>query len=215
MMIYIYDLILNWNDKRRYEFFEWEENDEIEYIKKIPIFRIDNFDDILNKTIKVDADFLINLYNKTEIYGAHQTEKINYACIFCNGELSKAIAMEFSDEGESLYESNIYFLDLEDIFNMANRLGTFNLKCDVLTTKESDDHYLTRREVVKKRFLVNEINDSYRDKNVDKLKYMYYEVFGTDGRDIDEMHNRLLASLKNEYNYVHDNVYNLIKAPNL
>ena len=33
-MKYIYDIILNFNE-RLYEFYEWKDNDDIEYIKKI------------------------------------------------------------------------------------------------------------------------------------------------------------------------------------
>ena len=47
-MVYIYDLILNWCRDRKYEFFEWKENDEIEYIKKIPVFKVRNFNDLFN-----------------------------------------------------------------------------------------------------------------------------------------------------------------------
>ena len=42
-MIYIYDLILNWCRDKKYEFFEWKENDEIEYIK--------TFDPVTQKSI--------------------------------------------------------------------------------------------------------------------------------------------------------------------
>ena len=75
-MIYIYDLILNWSDKRRYEFFEWEDDDEIEYVKKIPVFKINDFDNVLNYTIRVEKDFLSKIYNKSEAYGNRKTEMI-------------------------------------------------------------------------------------------------------------------------------------------
>ena len=38
-MIYIYDILLNFNTSL-IEFFEWEENDLIKYIKKIPIYNL-------------------------------------------------------------------------------------------------------------------------------------------------------------------------------
>ncbi len=213
-MIYIYDLILNWSDKRRYEFFEWEDDDEIEYVKKIPVFKINDFDNVLNYTIRVEKDFLSKIYNKSEAYGNRKTEMIEYACVFCNDDLNKAVAVEFSDSGESMYKSNIYFLDLDDIFDIGSRLNIYDLKYEVLCENDNSDYYLTRSELIKKKFLVSEINASYRDNNYDKLRYMYYEIFGKDDSDVELMRDRLLSSLDNDFNYLHDNIYNLIKIPN-
>ena len=70
-MIYVYDMILNWMDKDRvYEFFEWEINDEIEHIKRIPLFKIKSnvFDDIINYDFKVDEEFLDKIHNLSEKY---------------------------------------------------------------------------------------------------------------------------------------------------
>ena len=129
--------------------------------------------------------------------------------------MTKALAVEFSDEGESIYKSNIYFLDLEDIFNIGSRMEAMDLHYSVLYNVVEKDYYLTRKELVKKRFLVNEINNSYTDRNVDKLKYMYFEMFGEDDNNIEKMHDRLIDSLDNNYNYIHENIYNLIKIPNV
>ena len=51
-MIYIYDILLNFNTSL-IEFFEWEENDLIKYVKKLPIY-------------KVSDDFLYNLKKKVK-----------------------------------------------------------------------------------------------------------------------------------------------------
>ena len=83
-MIYIYDLVLNWSNKKRYEFFEWSNNDEIEYIKKIPIFRIDNFDEVVNYNFKVNSSFLNKILYKTEVYNNNSIDKVEYCCIFCD-----------------------------------------------------------------------------------------------------------------------------------
>ena len=39
-MNYIYDIVLNFNKKNIYKFFEWREEDEPEFILKIPVFKI-------------------------------------------------------------------------------------------------------------------------------------------------------------------------------
>ena len=49
-MKYAYDVVLNFNDEF-YNFYEWDTDDTIAYVKKIPIYKVTN--DIINdfKTI--------------------------------------------------------------------------------------------------------------------------------------------------------------------
>ena len=48
-MTYIYDIVLNFNNDF-YEFYEWDKNDNLTLIKKIPL-------------IKVESDFLDQVFN--------------------------------------------------------------------------------------------------------------------------------------------------------
>lgn len=41
-MKFVYDILLNLNETRVYDFYEWSEKDSIEFFKRIPIFKIDN-----------------------------------------------------------------------------------------------------------------------------------------------------------------------------
>lgn len=213
-MVYIYDLILNWCRDRKYEFFEWRENDEIEYIKKIPIFKVRSFNDLFNNDIRVNKDFLDRIYNKTEVYGNKKIEKVEYACVFCDNELSKAFAIEFNDEGENLFKSIVYFYDLEDVFILGKRLDLLDLDFVVIDKREEKDIYLTREEVKKKKLLVSEINDSYNRNDIDKLKYFYYEIFGKEIDDINVIYNNLINSLNNEFSYKHNVIYEVVNIPN-
>lgn len=213
-MIYIYDLILNWNDYKRYDFFEWYDNDGIEYMKKIPIFRISNFDDILDSCIKVNKEFLNRIFKKSEVYGNKKIEIVEYCCVFCDEDLTKSIAIEFNDEGESIYRSNIYFLDSDDVFELAKKIATLKLDYKILYSCRDIDCYLTRKEKEKKKYLINEVNYAYNDKNIDKLKYIYYELFGLEEENGDLMRKKIINSLHNNFNYKHEQIYNLIKTPN-
>ncbi|MBE6150866.1 MAG: hypothetical protein E7162_03485 [Firmicutes bacterium] len=213
-MIYIYDLILNWCRDKKYEFFEWKENDEIEYIKKIPIFKVKNFDSLFNNDIKVSKDFLNRIYNKTEVYGNKKIDKVEYACVFCDEELNKTFAIEFNDEGENLFKSIIYIYDIEDVFILGRRIDLLDLEFIILEKKEEKDIYLTREEIKKKKLLVNEIKSSYTNNNLDKLKYFYYEIFGIEIDDIDMIYDKLIDSLNNNFNYKHNVIYDVVNIPN-
>ena len=65
-MIYIYDILLNFNTSL-IEFFEWKENDLIKYIKKIPIYKVsdDFLYNLVNNEIKIESNFLNNIKDKT------------------------------------------------------------------------------------------------------------------------------------------------------
>jgi len=208
-MIYIYDLILNWSNKRRYEFFEWNNNDEIEYIKKIPIFRISNFNEVIDSEFKVSDNFLNKIFNKTEVYNNRAFDKVEYCCILCDDV--RAVACEFNDEGKLMYSSNIYFLDLEEVLNLSKKIKSICIEGNILNKKrEVCDLYLTRKEIKKKKRLLEDINYSYQNKDLDKLKYYYYKLFNKESDDLEIIKRSLDNSLNNVYNYKHDELYKIM-----
>ena len=66
-MNYIYDIILNFQ-KEYYDFYEWNNNDHIYHMRKIPIIKVNNKQllDIKNNTIKFKIDTLKFLNVKAE-----------------------------------------------------------------------------------------------------------------------------------------------------
>lgn len=210
-MIYVYDMILNWTDGDRvYEFFEWELNDEIEHIKRIPLFKIDSnlFDDILNYDFKIDKDFLNKIYNLGEKYTNTSVEKIPYSSIFTDGV--RTIAIEFSEEGESIYRSRLLLDEEQDVVILSNKLLEYKLNI-VKGTKRFSQNFTTRLEHDIKRLLTIEIKNSYKNGNFDKLKYLYFEFFGKEQEDIDIAYKKLLESIDKEINYNHNKLYEVIK----
>ena len=76
-MKYIYDIILNFNENL-YEFYEWKDDDNIEYIKKIPIVKVTEsvFSNLKNNEFVVDDAFLNMICNKCEVYGNYGIGRI-------------------------------------------------------------------------------------------------------------------------------------------
>ena len=65
-MIYIYDILLNFDDGvRLLDFYEWDKKDGLTHIKKIPVFKISSIDmdNIINGIVKVDSSFLEKINN--------------------------------------------------------------------------------------------------------------------------------------------------------
>ena len=59
-MNYIYDITLNFNKNNLYEFYEWKEEDDAEFILKIPMFKVSTEE---NVNIKI-----FNSGDNTRIY---------------------------------------------------------------------------------------------------------------------------------------------------
>ena len=62
-MKYIYDILLNYNE-RLYEFYEWEDNDYFDYVKKIEVIKVskDTIKDIIKNQIMIDSELVKQLH---------------------------------------------------------------------------------------------------------------------------------------------------------
>ena len=209
-MIYVYDIILNWSDDKVYEFFEWELNDDLEHIKRIPLFKVNSkiLDDVLNYNFQIDNDFLNKVYNLTEIYTSNNVEKIEYASLFSDGV--RTIAIEFSNDGKSICRSKLLLDEEQEVEILSNKLVEFDIKIKTYD-KIENNLFTTRLESEIKKILTIEINDSYNKGNFDKLKYLYFEYFGREQDDIEMIYKKLLSSIDKEINYSHNKIYEVVK----
>ncbi len=210
-MVYIYDVLLNWSDTDKiYEFFEWNNNDVIEHIKKIPLLKIgsNQMNDIVKHVIKIDKNLLNNLCNKCEIFYKRDTEVINYACLFTDGK--KVIAIEFDEEGKSCYHSSLLLDEEMEILDISERIDCQVLKYQILRSYHVDA-FFTRQEESRKRYLLKELKATYQNKNYQKLNYLYAEYFDDELDDIDVIYKKFLESLKSDFNEKHQHIYQLLK----
>lgn len=203
-MKYIYDIVLNFN-KRIYEFYEWMDNDNIEYIKKIPIFKVNKkvFNDIKNNNIKISSEFLNNIYNKCEIYDNYGIKKIEFAVLFSIDD--DIIAIKFNKNNESILISDLYIDEKVDILNYVKRLNITNIDYKIISKHKT--YLITRKEIDMIEFIKNEINLIYKNNNIDKIRYIYYECFNKLENDLLIINNDLEKYIKNNP----EKIYNLLK----
>lgn len=207
-MNYIYDILVNFNDgDRLIEFFEWNETDLFEHIKKIPIYRISSkqMQEICNNKIILDKEHLICIKSKTQLYN---NTDIKYALIVT--DLNKAVALEFNNQGEVISRSTFLLDEEESIIEEA-----YNFKEELLKYELSDeykiDYYLTRKELFKKNYLLKELNFLEKNKDYEKLNYLYEEIFKKDNLTYKERILRLIENIKNNYNFKHNELYEIIR----
>ncbi len=208
-MIYAYDMIVNFCDSGRVlEFYEWKDNDKIDHIKKIPLFRIGTKDlvNLFNNKVNFDKEFLDIIYKKTLLY--KNKEIIDYACLFSDG--SKVLAIEFTRDGEALYKSRLLLDEEDDICEEVDRLDITDIKVNIVESILFNN-FLTREEVFIQKFLLVEFDNLYSRNEVDKFNYFYEEVFSRDKLSFNDKYNKIKDDIMNNFNYKYNLLYNLVR----
>ncbi len=192
-MNYIYDILLNFQ-KDFYHFFEWNDNDEISHIRKIPFFRVSSKDlkVIKNGVIKVDKDFCNKIYNRTEKFKKINVSFLNYAFLVSDGK--EALAVKLSNNGVSSYKSSLLLDEEEEIAEMALELKLYDLNYKVV--KVTDEYFLTRYEKECITDSSNKLTFLYNHKEDEKLRFLYLECFNEREDDINKIFNRLQKEIK-------------------
>ena len=175
-MNYIFDIYINFN-KELYDFYEWNDDDKIEFFVKIPIFRIE--EEIINNfiyhCIKVDNNFLRKIYNKSQKYSNKTVVNNEYSCILSSN--NKCIAISFNDEG---YINSRSYLSLEEeseILEFSKFLKYSIINYKIIKKNSFKNNYLTRKENSNIKILNNYLNELIGNKNYEELEYIYYEIY--------------------------------------
>ncbi len=210
-MLNVYDILINFQDSNRvYEFFEWNEDDGIEHIKRIPLIKINsNFlDKILKYKIIIDTEFLSNIYKKTEIYSDYKTIQVDYACLFTDGY--KVVGVEFNKDGNLLFKSSLLLDEEDEVLDLSNKLKITNIKYNKVNRKV-EEVFLTRREEYRRVFLLQELKSAKKKMNYDKINYIYGEVFPLDKKNEEEKYNVLIEDINSNYRECYNKLFNILK----
>ena len=210
-MIYTYDILLNWTkDERLKEFYEWNLEDDLEHIKKMPIIRISEsfLKDLLTSKIKIDKSFLSKIKYKTESYFHNEIDVIDYAVIVTT--LRKALALELDNEGNVMYKSNLLIDEEEEVLEIGEELVVMDISYKIMS-KNNKVSYLTRKEEEEKKFLTKEIKKIKKNKEESKLNYLFKEFFIDDVGTFNDKLNVLEKEISKDYNSFHHKLYNLLK----
>ena len=208
-MTYIYDILLNFNEDF-YEFYEWEKGDKIYHVKKIPIFKVDTkvIEDLTNKKIEFFENFLNIIQNKTEVFDNRKVKSLKYACLLTDSY--KVIGINIVNK--NMFISDLLLDEAYDVISVSDRINLINLEYNIIDVKEVS-YFETRYELKVKKNLYEELTNIYNAKDINKLKYLYFEYFNKYASDIDGIYNELIASL-DKINDKHIKLLDLIKLCN-
>lgn len=188
-MVYIYDIVLNFNDELL-EFFEWEDNDDIKYIKRLPLIRVEDslIKDVLENDILFDDLLLDQIKGKTIYY---DSKNENYPVVVLSNQ-DIAIAILINNNG---YKYSRLLLDEEyEVLNIVSKLSTTKVDYSIIGKKNINNN-LTREERKIRGILLKEIDYLYNSNKLDKLNYYYYEYFNEINNNKEEVYKRLKETL--------------------
>lgn len=208
-MTYIYDVLLNFtDDDRLIEFYEWDEDDILEHIKRILLVRVSSnqLEELTNYKIRVPQEFLTRIANKTTSY--KRNNNLKYAVLV--SDLNRVIALEFNKQGFIISRSSLLLDEEEDIIEECFDLKEESLSYNKLKKYEKN-YYLTRNEIKKRRYLLQEIKTLFKDKNIDKLTYLYDELYKKDSLSFEQKYLRLKNDLENNYSNEHNILYDIVR----
>ena len=208
-MTYVYDLLLNFQ-KQMYEFYEWNKDDIIYHIKRIYLAKINSitYNDLLTNNVKLNDEFLLTIFNKCQYFNHKNVETLPYAILLT--DTYRVMGILFDINGNIIKYSSLLLDEEEDILDISNRLAEIKINYKIISEKEKYNN-LTRMENHIIKYIRNDLSICYQEKNIKKLKYLYYEYFNkNDLKNIDDIYNSLIKELAN-INEKHYNLYNLIK----
>lgn len=193
-MIYIYDILLNLRQMDEgLEFYEWKEDDLIEHIKKVPLFKVSKtlIEDLFTNKLQLDITILPKIRNKAICYFNGETKQIPYLVLLSDGR--KCFAIELDNKGNTLYKSSLLLDEEEEVLEMTEELVEMPIGYKKTKIKNNKDQ-LTRFEKDNQKFLLREL-DKIKD-NKEEINYLYEEYFDNN-----------LTSIEDKFNTLKDNVY--------
>ena len=156
-----------------------------------------NYSIILNVNTK-KAHALLYKRKKTTFYG----------CLFC--DLNRVVAVEFSSSGEIIARSCLLLDEEDEVIESAKDLEVSSISYKVLK-REGGCSFLTREEEFERHYLYREFVSLFEEKNVDKLTYLYEEIFGVDNLDFSHKYQRIIQDLEVGFDQRYHKLFDIVQ----
>ena len=205
-MNYIYDIYINLQNTP-YDFYDWNEEDDILHIKKIPAFKISTIDfkNIKNNIVKIDKKILDKIYHKTEQFKKNEKEKISNIALFSNG--IDAVAIKFNKNRINKLKSCLTIDDNKEVIDIINKQKETKINYKIIK-KQKQPFFKTRLEKENEIFINKELNIIYNSKNYKKINYICLECFGKTEKNL----NKAIKKIKKEIIKGNDNLYKIFNT---
>lgn len=191
-MNYIYDILLNFN-KELYDFYEWNKNDFIIHIKKIPLIRISSMKlkDIINHNIIFSDNFLEKIQNKTEEYCNRKIKNLDKVFLLTDG--LDVIGINISD---GISYSKLLIDEEIEVLEIATKIKESVIEYKKVSKKNIKE-FKTRKEIEEEKYVISELNNIIKKNDSNQLRYLYYECFNKRCFDDEIVKKELLNNVIN------------------
>ena len=206
-MNYIYDVLLNYKNIP-YDFYEWNNSDNILHVRKIPLIKVsaNTLLDIKNHEVLFEQSFLEYIKKKTEIFTHKNIKIIDEACILCDGTNTLAIMLK----NDKCLKSKLLIDEEEEVLSISTRLKEQEIKYDI-RKKIQQEHFKTRKQSELELQLKKQLTKLFNQKNIEELKYIYYECFNKKEEDINKIRTKITYTLKENNENIIQNLKNVLK----
>lgn len=207
-MTYIYDIVLNFNNDF-YEFYEWDKNDNLTLIKKIPLIKVESdfLDQVFNLKLKIDDPLILEITDKCEVNNKKK-KILKYACLLTDSY--RIIGILLNNKGEIIKLSDLLIDEAFETLNISKRLQTKNIAYNILETR-NNNYFLTRNEIKIKEYMELELKRINKENDLEKLKYLYFEFFNKTPTDDLNIYKELLKTINTNLTNNHLKLYKLLK----
>ena len=193
-MNYIYDVILNFQ-KEYYDFYEWNKNDNIFHMRKIPIVKISEkqYNEIKNNVVQFH-ETTIKLFNSknAERFKQNNITKMKYTIIISTE--NQAMGIKINKNGIIQLKSSLLPDEQDDVIEIIKFQNEAKLEYKIIKNNKKNN-FKTRFEIENEKFIYNELDKVYKQKNIQKLNYIYLECFNKQEPNIDLAYKKLKSEI--------------------
>lgn len=207
-MNYIYDILINFQTQL-YDIYDWNKNDDILHIRKIPMFRIctESLKELCEYNIQLSSEFLSKIFNRTELFGRNKVSTLEYC--FLATDLNEVIGFKVDKMGSITGYSKLLIEEENEVLEYAQGLSIYGLSYQILEKKEVV-LFKTREEVKIKKFILQELRQMIKRHDEDKLVYLYLECFG-ETCDTTNIETAIFEEIEKKWDKVYLKLYQFLK----
>ena len=98
----------------------------------------------------------------------------------------------------------------EAVIDECSNINESNLTYTIIEPYNLN-YFLTREELFKRNYLLKELDYISKVNDVDKLIFLYEEIFKTDKLSFEKKLKRLIDDIKNNFNSKHNELYEIVR----
>lgn len=194
-MIYIYDIVLNFQSKF-YKFYEWSIQDRYLNIKKIPIFRVSTSEllSLYHNVVQLKKELLEKIERQTTIY---MQNNLHYKYLLLVSNTENTIALSCDDNGIVTKVSTLLFDEEDEANELAENLEEESI-IDILVSQREKNEFVSRLKEEKTQKIKNMIQNLDENLDKEKIRYLYFDVFEKELDTVEKMKESLLRISQDE-----------------